>query len=139
MKKILTLFFKPAPIFIFYCLITSLFFSCSHPYAIKDDKFSASNVCNGIGKIEIKTINGKLTATQKAGTSYQMIRTGGPSIWCNGLTHIWVGTSVFEGYTFSSDTINPLHFKVDRDKHYYYENGKGTITTPDGNVIKLGY
>jgi len=32
---------------------------------------------------------------------------------------------------------DPLQFKVDRDKGYYYIGGKGTVTTPKGKIIKL--
>jgi hypothetical protein len=58
-------------------------------------------------------------------------------LWCNGATHKWIGKFIYSGYTFDSDKENPLQFRVDKDKGYVYVGGRGTVTTPDGMVVKL--
>lgn len=54
-----------------------------------------------------------------------------------GVTHRWLGKAEYQGYVFESDSINPLVFKVVRDKGYTYLRGVGIIKKPDGTIIKL--
>jgi len=59
------------------------------------------------------------------------------SIWYNSAIHTWMGVLTYHGYTFDSDQDNPLQFKVVADKGYDFIGGKGTVTRPDGTVVKL--
>ena len=54
-----------------------------------------------------------------------------------GTTHRWLGKNEFKGYVFEGDKINPLVFKVVKEKGYTYVKGKGSIIKPDGTIIKL--
>lgn len=101
------------------------------------EEFSASNVCDGEGTIELQTVGGQLRATARDDVQTFMRQTGMPSIWCHGLKHVWIGEATLEGYTFDSSLDDPLQFVVDRDKGYYYEQGTGSVTMPDGEIIKL--
>jgi len=58
-------------------------------------------------------------------------------LWSHGSTHTWIGKSKVFGYIFDSDPDNPLQFRVDKQKGYVYVQGRGTITTPDGKVVRL--
>jgi hypothetical protein len=63
------------------------------------------------------------------------IRNGNMTYFGYGAIHRWLGKNEIEGYVFEGDTINPLVFKVVKDKGYTYVKGKGTIKKPDGTII----
>ena len=107
------------------------------PFTIKNESFAASNACDGEGVLEFKTENGDLTATARGDIKTFMRQSGLPSAWCHGFRHVWIGESTYAGYTFNSDPDDPLQFVVDRDKGYYYEQGTGTVTLPNGSVVTL--
>jgi hypothetical protein len=108
---------------------------CTGPFTIED--FSASNACDGQGTIEFRMEGGQLRATTRDDVQTFMRQSGMPSVWCHGLRHVWIGEATLEGYTFDSSPDDPLQFVVDRDKGYYYEQGTGSVTTPDGEVVTL--
>ena len=58
-------------------------------------------------------------------------------LWCYGAEHTWIGEATYAGYTFKSSLDDPLKFVVDRNKGYSYEQGAGTVTTPDGDIVTL--
>lgn len=58
-------------------------------------------------------------------------------LWCYGAKHTWQGEATYAGYTFESSPDDPLQFVVDRDKGYYYKQGTGTVTMPEGEVVTL--
>ena len=107
------------------------------PFTIKDENFAASNVCDGEGVLELRMEGGELTVAARGDIQTFMRQSGFPSAWCHGLRHVWIGEATHAGYTFESSPDDPLQFVVDRDKGYYYEQGTGTITTPDGEVVTL--
>ncbi len=107
------------------------------PFIIKDESFAASDVCDGEGTIEIRMVNGEFQATAGEDVQLEFLESGMPSIWCHGLTHVWLGTATYEGYTFESDPDDPLQFVVDRESGYRYVLGTGTVTTPNGDVVTL--
>lgn len=65
------------------------------------------------------------------------IRNGQPVVFCNGAKHILKNKIRMKNYIFESDTKDPLQFLVDKEKGYIYLSGKGTITMPEGKVMKL--
>lgn len=76
--------------------------------------------------ISIKVVSGSLTIKKN---EYVM--------FCYGVKHIWVGTAVYEGYTFISDKDDPLQFQVTRNRGYVYLQGKGKVKMPNGTVVDL--
>jgi len=62
---------------------------------------------------------------------------GAFALWCPGAQHSWVGTLSYEGYSFASDAVRPLRFRVEADGSYKYVGGAGTVTEPDGSEITL--
>ncbi len=102
-------------------------------YTIKDDNFTASDICDGQGVWVLHSEG----ATAQGDISVTMLKDGFPNIWCHGLTHMWVGEATYAGYTFKSSQDDPLYFVVDRQKGYYYIKGSGTVTEPDGKVVTL--
>jgi len=66
---------------------------------------------------------------------------GQTHLWCNGAKHTWIGRheNIQLGAItlIDSDKENPLQFRIDKEKGYVYQKGKGTVTLPDGKVIKL--
>jgi hypothetical protein len=58
-------------------------------------------------------------------------------IWCYGAKHTWIGTLTYAGYTFASDTVDPLQFVIDQNRGYVYLAGKGSVTSPGGTVTNL--
>jgi hypothetical protein len=59
------------------------------------------------------------------------------ALWCPGAQHSWAGTLSYEGYTFASDAVRPLRFRVETDGSYKYVGGAGTVTQQDGSEITL--
>ena len=120
-------------------IITSVISACGEPFTIKDKKFKADDVCDAIEevKIELKMENNKLVMKPLTEFHVYMRKTGMPSAWCHGIKNIWKGKTSYAGYTFDSSKDDPLQFKVDRNKGYYYLKGERTVTRPDGKVIKL--
>jgi len=107
------------------------------PFTIEDEKFVASDICDAEGKFKMVMHRGKLASQALTGIKVHMIKDGLPSPWCHGVKHVWVGKATHGGYTFQSSADDPLQFVVDRNKGYYYEKGKGTVTTPNGKVIQF--
>ena len=62
---------------------------------------------------------------------------GQSALWCYGAKHTWIGNISYAGYTFDSDKEDPLQFRVDKVEGYVYVKGEGTVTMPDGSIIKL--
>jgi hypothetical protein len=80
----------------------------------------------GQSDLSIKVVSGSLT-----------IKKNRFVVFCYEAKHIWLGTAVYEGYTFISDKENPLQFQVTRDKGYVYLQGKGKVKMPNGTVVDL--
>lgn len=116
-------------------IVVILASGCTGSFTIED--LSASSACDGEGTIELRMEDGQLRATARDDVQTFMRQSGMPSIWCHGLRHVWIGEATLEGYTFDSSTDDHLQFVVDRDKGYHYEQGTGSVTTPDGEVIAL--
>jgi len=111
--------------------------ACTGTFTIKDDQFSASNVCDGEGVLIFQTVNGEIQVQAAEDLTTFMRQAGMPNAWCHGYTHTWEGKSTFGGFTFDSEPGSPLSFTVDRDKGYLYLSGSGEVTKPDGEVIEL--
>jgi len=85
----------------------------------------------------------EITASSSQGyqTRGMVERFGGQfHLWCNGAKHTWIGRHEnIQGAIalIDSDKENPLQFKIDKEKGYVYQKGKGTVTMSDGKVIKL--
>jgi hypothetical protein len=62
-------------------------------------------------------------------------------LWCNGAKHTWIGRheNIQLGAiaVIDSDKENPLQFRIDKEKGYVYQKGKGAVTMPEGRLIKL--
>jgi len=112
--------------------------SCSSgAFTIEDENFHATDVCDAEGTYEIFMEIGGIRAKAQVDIQVHMLLDGIPSLWCHGLIHQFVGTVNIFGYTFESDENEPMQFKVDRKKGYYYVAGRGTITDPEGRVTVL--
>lgn len=107
------------------------------PFAIKDKRLlelSGPDPCH---------TDAKITASSSQG--YYMggiihVDGGQIHLWCNGAKHTWIGRHEnIQGVIalIDSDKENPLQFKIDKEKGYVYQKGKGTVTMSDGKVIKL--
>lgn len=123
-------------IFLVVCHIIFMTIICSaeDQFVIKDEKFQAQVKEECKADIEFQMKDGKLVARARG---VLLIRDGEFVIWCYGAEHKWIGVITYEGYVFDSDKENPLQFRVDKDKGYVYVGGRGTVTTPDGVVVKL--
>jgi len=55
-----------------------------------------------------------------------------------GAEHVIMGTVTIEGYTLESDDTYPLSFKLIANRGDLLLCGRGTITTPDGKIEKVG-
>ncbi|MGB7297100.1 MAG: hypothetical protein WBC70_16060 [Candidatus Aminicenantales bacterium] len=129
---------KKLYLFVLISLAITMLSGCgSGTFTIKDDNFQATDVCDGTGTMEIFIENGTVQAKAQGDIQTKMLKNGFPSVWCHGLTHLFVGTVKVSGYTFESDASDPLKFTVDRNKGFYYTSGKGTVTAPDGKVTSL--
>jgi hypothetical protein len=66
---------------------------------------------------------------------------GQSHLWCNGAKHTWIGRheNIQMGAiaVIDSDRTTPLQFKIEKEKGYIYQKGKGRVTMPDGKVITL--
>lgn len=107
------------------------------PFVIESEKFAASEVCDAEGVYELQMEKGDLTIKAREDIQINMIRDGVPSPWCHGLTHIFLGEVHYGGYIFDSSSDDPLQFVVDRDKGYYYKEGTGEVTKPEGEIVEL--
>lgn len=101
-------------------------------FVIKNDEFSKD--CTGAGILEVYKKDEGFQAV--ALTDIHFFNKETMNMWCKGLVHILRGRVNYEGYIFESDPDNPLQFSIS-DKGYVYQRGKGTITIPEGKVIKL--
>jgi hypothetical protein len=64
----------------------------------------------------------------------------GPSVdndWGAGAEHTIRGVVELRGWTFDSDSKNPLVFRLERGRGYVYKGGKGQVTSPRGEVYAL--
>ncbi|MDH4270717.1 MAG: carboxypeptidase-like regulatory domain-containing protein [Candidatus Aminicenantes bacterium] len=107
------------------------------PFVIKNEKFAASDVCAGEGAYELRMEKGNLMVRALEDIRVKMLKDGLPSPWCHGLTHVFLGQVQYAGYVFNSSSADPLQFVVDRDKGYYYKQGTGEVTTPEGKIVAL--
>lgn len=129
---------KKLYLYILMLIAITMFSGCAFgTFKIKDDNFQASDICDGSGTMEIFMENGSAQAKAQGDVQTQMLKSGFPSVWCHGLIHQFVGSVNVFGYTFESDSSDPLNFTVDRNKGFYYTSGKGTVTAPDGKVTTL--
>ncbi len=106
------------------------------PFSIKDDRFVDRSWPHRLGSgtnLEFFEADGSL----RIRGNYDALPDGRRSYFVPGATHTWVGRATLYGYVFESDKDDPLRFAIDEDKGYYYVSGKGTITMPDGTVVKL--
>jgi len=105
----------------------------SQPFVINDPAFvpAVSDSCDG--DVQIKGVSG--TGLTVSGTIPFI--NGQIVVFCYGAKHTWIGTLTYSGYTFASDTTDPLQFKVVKDQGYVYVGGTGTVTSPDGSVVTL--
>ena len=60
-----------------------------------------------------------------------------PLFWGHGAMITFIDVVSLSGYSFASDTSDPLKFQVDREKGFTYIKGKGTVSMPDGKIVKL--
>jgi hypothetical protein len=106
----------------------------SRAFVITDQAFSASYKGDCNSDVQITGVEG--TTFSISGSIISM-RNGQMVIWCYGAKHTWIGTLTYAGYTFASDTGNPLQFIIDQNRGYVYLGGKGSVTSPDGAVVHL--
>jgi len=62
-----------------------------------------------------------------------------PTYWLAGAEHVFRGKVALSGFTFDSDPKYCLTFKLLDAKGFVYLCGRGTVTTADGTVTRLGY
>lgn len=106
------------------------------PFILKEKAFEA-NI--------LETCNTDIAITDVVGDGLMIevlsgtlsIRQGGFTVWCYGAKHTWMGSLVYDGYTFISDNNNPLQFMIEKDRGYVYLKGSGSVTYPDGKVIEF--
>lgn len=131
-------YYKVSKLLTISLVILTLASACAKgPFTIKDKKFEASDICDAEGLLELRMEDSELKITARTAIKTFMRKSGFPSAWCHGVRHVWIGTATHAGYTFESSPDDPLRFVVDRDKGYFYEQGTGTVTTPDGKVVVL--
>ena len=106
--------------------------ACSDgPFTIEE--FGADSGCTADGVMEI-TASGQSRAV--GDIDYNMISSGLPSAWCEGLIHRLQDGAEISGYVFNSEPGSPLEFEVTADG-YTYLSGTGSVTDPDGKVTTL--
>jgi hypothetical protein len=110
--------------------------SLSARYAIVDKAFEAKykGDCNTDCQIKDVKDDGFVISVEEGGGV--SVIDGRPVVWGWGAKHTWLGKLTYAGYTFDSYSNDPLQFTVDKDKGYVYIKGTGTITLPDGRVVK---
>ena len=59
--------------------------------------------------------------------------------WSTNTTHVLIGTNKLKGFIFNSDPKYPLTFRLLDGKGYVYLCGRGTVTTKDGKMTRLGF
>ena len=70
---------------------------------------------------------------------YYFLLTFWPLWLGHGVEHVIQGKLTLVGHTFESDDAYPLTFKLVKERGYVYLCGRGTVTTPDGKIHRLGY
>jgi len=73
------------------------------------------------GRIEFINIDGRLRST----------------IWSPGAVHVLLGDVTIDGYKFSCRKGSLLTFHVSLDEGYVFDNGRGTVTKPTGELVIL--
>lgn len=113
------------------------------PFAIPDENFIDRSIPDGIashvklradGRALTVTLEGNLALRVWEASPFQLKET----TFAHGSTHIWMGTGnrIF-GYVLDSDPNDPLVFQVDRQKGYFYVKGAGSVTMPNGTIVRL--
>ena len=103
------------------------------PFVIKDKNFEAT--CKQVFDADIEIVEVTESGFRVKGSV--PICNGSFTAWCYGIKHTWIGKLTYAGYTFDSNEKRPLQFTVDKDKGYLYVKGKGTVKTPNGEIVKL--
>ena len=80
---------------------------------------------------------GTITAPPGGIAQLPMSLQGKAILWGQGSKHTLIGKIKLGEYLFESDKTDFLQFMVDKDGNYVYIKGKGTVTMPDRQVIKL--
>jgi len=110
-------------------------------FAITDEEFIDQSVPNGYDShVAIKEGEGDgvILSTPPERDSWKLgVYNGKQVLFSNGSTHTWLGKTKMFNYVFDSEKDNPLQFRVERGKGYVYIKGIGTVTTPDGKLIRL--
>lgn len=107
------------------------------PFSIKDKRLlqaSGPDPCHTDAQIHTSGSKG-----YQVGGMVEIFN-GQPYLWCNGAKHTWIGRHEnIEGAiaVIDSSKDEPLQFKVDKEKGYVYQKGKGTVTLLDGKVVQL--
>lgn len=106
-------------------------------FVIKDKRFveeELESVPSG-SKISVVGCDG---GAMKLSEGNFFIRDGRTVFWVDGFEHIYkVGKCNIFDHTFESSQDDPLHFMVDKERGYVHIAGKGTLTMPDGKIVKL--
>ncbi|MBZ5553352.1 MAG: hypothetical protein LAO21_11575 [Acidobacteriia bacterium] len=107
-------------------------------FALQDERLIDRYLEPDRGEIQISSIPGggsrlEGNVTFRMGPDGQLR----PVLWAHGVKHTWIGRHTVQDHIFEGDPGWPLVFRVDKDKGYIYLRGKGTVTTPDGRVIRL--
>lgn len=105
---------------------------------LQDERLIDRYLEPGEGEIRISSIPGEGSRLE-GNVTFRMEADGQmrPVIWAHGVKHTWIGRHEVQDHIFEGDPGWPLVFRVDKDKGYVYLRGRGTVTTPDGRVIRL--
>lgn len=106
-------------------------------FAIQSKDFDQGENCFEPTVLEISQEAGRSDLSIKVVSGSLTIKKNRSVVFCYEAKHVWIGTAVYEGYTFISDKDNPLQFQVTRDRGYVYLHGKGTVKMPNGTVVDL--
>lgn len=119
----------------FLCLVS---LSCGRSFSLKDDRLIDKSARHDDGNLQIKqNPDGSYHITGKIMTTFDADGGTSQNVWADGVTHTWIGKVRYQNFVFDSDANKPLVFRVDKDNGYTYVSGKGTVTTPDGQVTSL--
>ena len=106
-----------------------------NPFAIVDEHFAGGvQSCNT--EAEITGVDGDSLEVSPAGSTISMVN-GEWALFCSGARHRWIGTLTYAGYTFASDSVNPLQFQL-LASGYVNTGGSGKVTLPNGVTVILG-
>ncbi|MBZ5535630.1 MAG: hypothetical protein LAO31_06710 [Acidobacteriia bacterium] len=107
-------------------------------FILQDERLIDRYLEPGEGEIRISSIPGEGSRLE-GNITFRMGPDGQlrPVIWAHGVKHTWIGRNEVQDHIFEGDPGWPLVFRVDKDKGYVYLRGRGTVTTPDGRVIRL--